>query len=92
MYNEIDPYSSAAIKSRDALDNNHYFSDIIDNNTNSAAKWSIRGGDGVYRSLYQIKGTLRGAPGIFEWMVETNGILTHRVFIPNGKITGIPNK
>ena len=57
-----------------------------------ASKFTIKGGDGIYRSLYQLNGSLRGQTGIFEWIVEQNGILTHRVFIPNGKITGIPNQ
>ncbi|MFV0237433.1 MAG: hypothetical protein ACK5HU_02715 [Flavobacteriales bacterium] len=41
--------------------------------------------------MYQIEGSLRGTEGIFEWLVETRGILTHRVFIPGGTITGKPN-
>lgn len=28
---------------------------------------------------------------IFEYIVETGRHATHRVFIPNGKINGIPN-
>jgi hypothetical protein len=33
----------------------------------------------------------RGQLGIFEWIVEVGGNVTHRVFIPGGKVTGIPN-
>jgi hypothetical protein len=30
--------------------------------------------------------------GIYEWIVETGGNVTHRVFIPNGKVSSILNK
>lgn len=90
-YKQLDPNSAAGIKSLDATDLNHYFSNIVDNNMANAAKYTIKSGDGVYRSLYQVEGSLRGKSGIFEWIVEAGGNCTHRVFIPNAKISGIPN-
>ncbi|MEC3882015.1 hypothetical protein U9S71_20400, partial [Parapedobacter sp. 10938] len=90
-YKQIDPKSSAGWKGLNVADENHVFSNLVDNSMQEAAKFTIKGGDGIYRSLYQIQGSLRGQIGVFEWIVETGGNVTHRVFIPNGKITGIPN-
>ena len=36
------------------------------------------------------KGSLNGKKGIFEWIHDSSVGVTHRRFIPNGKITGIP--
>lgn len=68
----------------------------MDNNIQNATKFTIRGGDGIYRSLYQIQGQklIKGnmVDGIFEWIVESGGNVTHRTFISGGKITGLPNQ
>ncbi|MCD9577351.1 hypothetical protein [Flavobacterium soyae] len=93
FYKQIDPYSSAGYKSIDVTDLNHSFSKIVDNNMGSATKFTLKGGDGISRSLYQIEGaSMKGVNGIFEWIVENGGNCTHRVFIPGAKITGIPNR
>ncbi|MFM6350337.1 MAG: hypothetical protein ACKPFK_35130 [Dolichospermum sp.] len=61
-----------------------------------AARWgqnfSVRGGDGVTRTLTQIEGSVNGQAGRFEYLVGKNGNLTHQRFVPNGTINGIPNK
>lgn len=33
-----------------------------------------------------------GKSGVFEWIVNAKGELTHQRFIPEGKITGTPNQ
>lgn len=71
----------------------HAFNDIIDNYAGDATKFTLKGGDGVNRSLYQIEGSLNGKSGIFEWIVDpdpTKGV-THRRFIEGVGITGKPN-
>ena len=73
------------------LDAHHAFSDIVDNYAGKAKTFSLKGGDGKERQLYQIKGSLRGKKGIFEWILDEDMGVTHRRFIPNGKITGKPN-
>ena len=81
--------SGSALKG-DAL---HAFNDIIDNYAGDATKFSLKGGDGLNRELYQIEGSLNGKKGIFEWIVApdpTKGV-THRRFIENVGITGKPN-
>lgn len=72
-------------------DGQHKFSDIVDNYAGAAKTFKIKGGDGKTRILYQIKGSLNGKQGIFEWILESGNKVTHRRFIPNGKITGRPN-
>lgn len=50
---------SAAYKSVNVDDAQHFFSDIVDNYASHATKFSLKGGDGVVRDLYQIEGALR---------------------------------
>lgn len=67
----------------------HGFPDIIDNYASSATKFALNKG----ASLYQAPGTYNGAVGRFEWIVDPNlGGVTHRMFVPNGSINGIPVK
>ncbi len=82
---------SAAYKSLNVDDAQHFFSNIVDNYASQATKFGLKGGDGVVRDLYQIGGSLRGRSGIFEWIVEGSKV-THRRFIPGGTINGIPNQ
>lgn len=74
-------------------DSLHAFNDIIDNYAGDATKFSLVGGDGVERSLYQIEGSLNGKQGIFEWIVDSDPTkrVTHRRFIEGVGITGRPN-
>ena len=64
----------------------HAFNDIVDNYADKARKFEINNGE-----LYQVEGSLNGVDGRFEWIVQ-DGKVTHRMFVPNGKITGIPIK
>lgn len=41
--------------------------------------------------LRQIEGSNNGIGGVFEWIVD-QGNVTHRRFIPGGKVTGLPNQ
>lgn len=35
---------------------------------------------------------IKDKDGIFEWIVEPDGSISHRRFIASGKITGYPNQ
>jgi len=77
-------------------DPHHAFPDIVDNYAGDATKFPIpkKGPGGVVvgqADLYQLEGGLKKEAGIFEWIVDQN-VVTHRRFIPGGKITGSPNQ
>ena len=64
----------------------HGFNDIVDNYAGYTVKTSINNG-----VLYQIEGSLNGVAGRFEWIIQ-EGRVTHRMFIQNGTINGVPIK
>lgn len=41
-------------------------------------------------NLTQVLGEMNGVSGRFEWIVDGSGNLTHQMFVPGGRITGIP--
>ncbi len=66
---------------------------VVDNP--AAQRFTITGGDGVQRALYQLPGELNGKPGVFEWIVDDssgNPVITHQRFITGGGVTGYPNQ
>lgn len=44
-------------------------------------------------TLYQLGGSLNGSLGRFEWIIDPKlGGVSHRMFVPNGTVNGIPTK
>jgi hypothetical protein len=70
----------------------HGFPDIIDNYPTTANEYPLVGGDGVDRKFFQLEGSNNGKKGVFEWIVEPNGDISHRRFIDGGVLTGKPNQ
>ena len=74
------PRTGSALKT----DPHHAFPNIIDNYAGYAAKSPVSNG-----TLYQIKGSLNGVAGRFEWIVQDQQVV-HRMFVGGGEINGIP--
>lgn len=90
MYSEPErlngPYATQEFPSTSVA---HGFPDIVDNYANSATKFPLNNGS----SLYQASGSYNGVSGRFEWIVDPKlGGVTHRMFVPNGTVNGIPVK
>jgi hypothetical protein len=56
----------------------------------SGTHFRIRGNDGVTRTLTQVAGEVNGTAGRFEYIVDQAGKLTHQLFVPGGRINGVP--
>ena len=61
----------------------HGFPRIVDNYAGLGKKELIQGGDGLIRMRVAVEGAYKGQTGIFEWIIESNGSVNHRIFIPN---------
>lgn len=59
---------------------------MIDNYAGYATKTNINNA-----VLYQLEGSLNGIQGRFEWIIQDNQV-THRMFIKNGIMNGVPIK
>ena len=55
----------------------HSFNDVIDNYAGYATQTSLDNA-----TLYPLKGSLNGATGKFEWIIQ-DGQITHRIFVQN---------
>lgn len=64
----------------------HGFTDIVDNYAGYATRTSINNA-----TLYQLESSLNGVSGRFEWIIQ-DGQVTHRMFIQNGTMNGVPIK
>ena len=64
----------------------HGFNDLVDNYAGYATKTTLNDA-----TLYQLEGSLNGVEGRFEWIIQ-DGKVTHRMFIQNGAMNGVPIK
>lgn len=54
--------------------------------------YSFTGGNNKSYTLLQIKGHLDGVDGIFEYVTNDIGQVTHQRFVKGGIYTGVPNQ
>ena len=74
------------VKEIPATAQSHGFNDIVDNYAGYATKTPLNNA-----TLYQLDGSLNGVAGRFEWIIQ-DGNVTHRMFIQNGTMNGVPIK
>ena len=58
----------------------------------SGRTYSFTNNDGKSYTLLQTKGQLNGADGIYEYITNGKGEVTHQIFIKDGGYTGFPNQ
>jgi hypothetical protein len=80
-------YGRPAVREFGPKPKGHGFPDMIDNYAGDATTFDL----GKGAKLYQIEGSHNGTEGRFEWITE-GGNVTHRQFVPGGRITGKPIK
>lgn len=61
----------------------HGFPRMVDNYAGFGKKELIQGKDRLTRMKITLEGTYKRQDGYFEWIIESNGTVNHRVFIPN---------
>jgi len=63
-----------------AADLNHAFPSVIDTFVDINSGRPLKGGDGIMRILIELPGSVNNTPGIFEYIIEPNGMCNHRFF------------
>jgi RHS repeat-associated protein len=58
----------------------------------AGTQFQVVGADGETYTLTQVSGSVNGVDGRFEYLVDSQGSLTHQFFVPGGSINGIPIK
>jgi len=70
---------------RTAKPDNHGFPLEVDNLAGQGIKRQITGGDGVVRTKVELRGNYRDREGTFEWIIEPDSSVNHRLFVPDPK-------
>ena len=74
-------YTDKVLKQMDnANDLRHAFPSIIDTMIDFSAGKPLKGGDEVIRSLIELPGTINETDGIFEFIIDPDGLCNHRFF------------
>lgn len=61
----------------------HGFPKLVDNYANLGQREIIRGRDGIHRLKINLDGGYKGQNGHFEWIIETDKSVNHRLFVPH---------
>jgi len=68
------------LDSRTALPDYHAFPRIVDNYAQYGQKQVLLGGDNISRLEIRLPGGYQGKEGFFEWIIEPNQEVNHRLF------------
>ena len=68
-----------------SIDYYHGFPRVVDNYGRYGKVSRIVGGDGITRTKLEIIGSYRGLDGVFEYIIEPNREIKHRLFRPRGR-------
>jgi hypothetical protein len=60
----------------------HGFPDIVDNYAGDGTQTTITGGDGITRTKIELEGSYGNKIGKFEWIIEGDRSINHRLFVP----------
>jgi hypothetical protein len=61
----------------------HAFPLEVDNFAGDATVTPLRGGDGVLRQKVVLPGYWRGEQGTFQWIIEPDKAVNHRLWVPD---------
>jgi RHS repeat-associated protein len=75
-------YNQMRLNPKTALPDNHAFPRIVDNYAGQGLVTPLKGGDGVIRTKVELQGTYNGRKGSFEWIIEGDRTINHRLFVP----------
>ena len=74
-------YTDKVLKQmNNTADLNHAFPSVIDTFVDINSGRPLKGGDGIMRNLIELPGSINNTPGIFEYIIEPNGMCNHRYF------------
>ena len=72
------------VKEQMMLGDYHSFPEAVEGFGDMGKVSSIVGGDGVTRTLVEIEGSFMGKDGVFQYIIEPDGVTcNHRLFVPN---------
>lgn len=74
-------YTDKVLKQMEnTADLNHSFPRIIDSFADVNAGRPLKGNDGITRNMIELPGSINGKSGVFEYIIEPNGMCNHRYF------------
>jgi hypothetical protein len=59
----------------------HGFPKAVDDFAGDGSRSTIRGVDGIERTKIELPGSVNGRDGVFEWIIEPDGKVNHRLFV-----------
>ena len=74
-------YTEKVVKQMsNSSDLNHSFPALIDTFVDIKSGRPFKGGDGIVRTRIEIPGKIKNTPGVYEYIIEPNGMCNHRYF------------